>query len=215
MSSPEEAAFLLGVHPAASVDDIQRMYQLCVQTHDPDDHAGIAALTQAREVLLRSRGRVPAPSAASAQGMRPPVATPPRRGLPAGAVVGIVLGGVAVLGVLVVAITAIAGFAAGGLSGALAPQHSASTDAGSAGDVLDGVTVRYSGEGWTFFLDSPQDCPAAKIVVGFSDTPGGESEDLLTDTAPLEAGVTYTYAPIDTASTHPYAHIDEIVCHAM
>ncbi|WP_313539653.1 hypothetical protein [Leifsonia aquatica] len=201
--SREEAAFLLGVHPAASSDDIQRMYEWSVQTHDPEDRDGLELLTQAREVLLRSRG-----AALRGQG-----AAPRRRGLSTGAIVGISIGGAAVLGVVAL-LAGIAVVGPGDLAGAFGPRHAASSTEGAV-EVLDGVTVRYSGEGWTFLLDSPQDCPAAKVVVGFADTPGGESVDVLTDTAPLQAGVTYTYAPADQASTHPYAHIDEIVCHAM
>ncbi|UAJ79873.1 hypothetical protein IT072_01990 [Leifsonia sp. ZF2019] len=126
--------------------------------------------------------------------------------------VGWIVGGALALVVLTIALlVAVVPFVSAGFDG-FRPHHTASS---TAEQVLDGVTVRYSGEGWTFVLDSPQDCPAAKVVVGFADRAGGESIDVLTDTAPLVAGIPYRYAPAPGSSEHPFAHIDEIVCHAM
>ncbi|GAB3582216.1 hypothetical protein GCM10027406_24670 [Leifsonia lichenia] len=184
----EQAAYVLGVHPTASAADVERMYAWRIATTSPDDTHQREALWRARETLLgRSRSRT-------------------------GAIVGWAVGGAAGLVILIVIVALVA-------TSVFRVVESETTDraAGVPGQsqVFDDVTVQYSGTGWTFILTSPRDCPAAKVVVGFSDTRDGDVIDQLTDTAPLQAGVPYTYTAEDNASTHPYAQIVEIVCHAM
>lgn len=123
---------------------------------------------------------------------------------------GWIVVGTIVLLVLTIGLAAVTFSVVGTITAATGRNHPAAPDR-----VLDGVTVHDTGQGWTFELESTQDCPAAKVVVGFSDTPTGESLDVLTDTAALQAGVPFRYTPESGASTHPYARIDEIVCHAM
>lgn len=190
--TPEEAASVLGVPLSANGDDIDRMYTWRVGSLGPDDTAQREALTQARAVLLwgPSRGRSGAIIAWS---------------------VGGVLGLMALLAVVAVVTASVFGLAP---DGAAAPQHSGEP-APHSSSAYDGVSVQYAGDGWSFILTSPRDCPAAKVVVGFADAPGQDTIDQLTDTAPLQAGIPYTYTAPDGASVHQYAHIDEIVCHAM
>lgn len=149
--------------------------------------------------------------------------TRPRTPLSNGAIIGIALGGTAVLlVVLLVAVIALAGSAQRGLSNTAAQHGSAaapSSGAPSSGDpsaadqsyVIDGVTIQPE-QGWTFLLTSQRDCPAAEVIVGFADTVDGDTIDQHTDTVSLKAGVPYTYTIPDTASTHQYAGIDDLQC---
>lgn len=146
----------------------------------------------------------------------------PRRPLSNGAIIGIALGGTAVLlVVLLVAVIALAGGARSGLANSASRHGSAAapSTAPSSGDpsaaeqsyVIDGVTIQPE-QGWTFLLTSPRDCPGAEVIVGFADTVDGDSIDQHTETVPLKAGVPYTYTVPDTASTHQYAGIDDLQC---
>ncbi|MGJ4845265.1 hypothetical protein [Leifsonia sp. Le1] len=190
--TPEEAASVLGVPLTATADDVDRVYTWRVGSLGPGDTARREALTQARAVLLRGPSR-------------------PRTGAIVAWSLGGVLGVMALLAVVAVVTTSVFGLGPGG---AAAPQRSGEP-APLNSSAYDGVSVQYAGDGWSFILTSPRDCPAAKVVVGFADAPGQDTIDQLTDTAPLQAGVPYTYTAPDGASVHQYAHIDEIVCHAM
>lgn len=147
---------------------------------------------------------------------------PPRRRLSDGAIIGMALGGTAVLLViLLVAVFALVGSSHPG-SVTAAPQHdSAAAPPGSPSPsdpsadgqsyVIDGVTIQPE-DGWTFVLTSGRDCPGAEVIVGFADTIDGDTIDQLTETVTLQAGVPYTYTVPDTASTHEYAGIDDLQC---
>ena len=150
---------------------------------------------------------------ASSTGFVYPPPSPPARRVSTGAIVGWSVGLIAFVtaGFLIVVL----GIVFSPASATSWSDHAASASAASHSHVLDGVTVKYSGSGWTFILTSKQDCPAAKVVVGFGDTANGDSIDEFTDSVPLQAGVAYTYRIPDSTSRHPFAKVDEIVCHAM
>lgn len=140
-----------------------------------------------------------------------PAYAPLRRGPSTGAIIGWVLGGFAVLLVVVlVAVVAIVGSvrsqdpytdAGGGYS-----------DPASGSYVVDGVQVEYDGEDWDFTLTSPRDCPAASVTVGFSDEESGPAQEHFTDTVALEAGQPHVYSVPYEASDMQYASIDAIDC---
>jgi len=212
-----EAASLLGVAADASPDEVQRAYASRLAV-DPGNTGRREALNAALHVMLpRSRWVPPGPSIAGPPPRAAPGAAPARAPVSRSRrgrtryVLGGSIGGAA--GLIVALTHLISGPAFS--SGTSAPFHSATSQASHGSTVLDGVTVRYSGSGWTFFLTSTQDCPAAKVVVGFGDTPDGEPIDQFTDSVPLTSGTRTTYTVPDSTSRHPYAVVDEIVCHAM
>jgi hypothetical protein len=223
-----EAASLLGVAADAGPDEVQRAYASRLAV-DPGNTGRREALNAALHVMLpRSRWVPPGPSiapppapAAAGAAAYPgaafpgpahhPDSTSRRRRGRTRFVLGGSIGGAA--GLIVALTHLISGPAFS--SGTAAPFHSATSHASHGSEVLDGVSVRYSGSGWTFILTSNQDCPAAKVVVGFGDTPDGDPIDQFTDSVPLTSGTRTTYTVPDSTSRHPYAVVDEIVCHAM
>ncbi|WP_285114672.1 hypothetical protein [Leifsonia sp. fls2-241-R2A-40a] len=171
------------------------------------------------------------PGAPTAPGLWNPPARPRRR-LSTGAIIGITLGSVAAgLVVLLIAVTAILSIAhsasrlaesQAGSSAApfddpsgipsAAPGDGAGSDGSTADDYdIDGARVHYV-DGWTFELTPTLSCAGATITASFSDSPDGETMDVWSTTADLQAGVPYELTIPDDASEFDYVGIDSIDC---
>lgn len=165
---------------------------------------------------------------------------PSRRRLSTGAIIGITLGSMAAgLVVLLIAVTAILSIAhstsrlAESQAGSSAapfddpssgpsddpsgipsaePTEGAGSDGSAADDYdIDGARVHYV-DGWTFELTPTLSCAGATITASFSDSPDGETMDVWSTTADLQAGVPYELTIPDDASEFDYVGIDSIDC---